>query len=252
MNSYLKNLSKIEFVVSYACTGRCIHCSEGDHELNGERIEPSVAADAVCRICRDYDIKTVMAFGGEPLLYVDAVYAIMQAALESNVPLRQIITNGYFTSNVGRMREVAERLSDCGVNDLLLSVDAFHQQTIPLETVRSFAIEAKRANIPMRLQPAWLVSRDDNNSYNKRTREILESLSDLSIAVGEGNVVFPEGNAARYLAEFFVHAKPENPYETDPYDVRCISFSPNGDVLGANAYTSDVIEILENYTPSMQ
>ena len=47
MNPYLKNLSKIEFVVTYACTGRCKHCSEGDHTSCGEQINPQIAADAV-------------------------------------------------------------------------------------------------------------------------------------------------------------------------------------------------------------
>ena len=132
MNQYLKNLNKIEFVVTYACTGRCKHCSEGDHSSCGERINPEIAADAVQKIAAEYDIKTVMTFGGEPLLYTDAVYAIMKTATELNIPKRQVITNGYFSKNGDKIREVAERLAACGVNDLLLSVDAFHQETIPL------------------------------------------------------------------------------------------------------------------------
>ena len=96
MNQYLKNLNKIEFVVTYACTGRCRHCSEGDHTECGERIDPDIAADAVRRIAREYDVKTVMTFGGEPLLYPDAVRRIMTAAKELNIPRRQVITNGYF------------------------------------------------------------------------------------------------------------------------------------------------------------
>ncbi len=31
MNEYVKNLNRIEFVVTMACTGRCKHCSEGEH-----------------------------------------------------------------------------------------------------------------------------------------------------------------------------------------------------------------------------
>ena len=96
MNQYLKNLNKIEFVVTYACTGRCKHCSEGDHTSCGERIDPEIAADAVRKIAAEYDIKTVMTFGGEPLLYTDAVYAIMKTATELKIPKRQVITNGYF------------------------------------------------------------------------------------------------------------------------------------------------------------
>ena len=47
MNPYLKNLKKIEFVITNACTGRCKHCSEGDHTACGERIDPETAASAV-------------------------------------------------------------------------------------------------------------------------------------------------------------------------------------------------------------
>ena len=249
MNEYLKNLNKIEFVVTYACTGQCKHCSEGEHTACGERIDPEIAADAVRRISAEYGIKTVMTFGGEPLLYTDAVYAIMKCAMEMNVPKRQVITNGYFSKNPERIRDVAEGLCRCGVNDLLLSVDAFHQQTIPLDTVRLFAKEAKRCSIPIRLQPAWLVSREDGNPYNVKTREILDSFADMDIPIGDGNIVFPEGNALRYLSEYFTDACPENPYVENAHDVRCVSFEPNGDVLGKNAYKNDIMEILKDYAP---
>ena len=249
MNQYLKNLNKIEFVVTNVCTGRCKHCSQGDHMACDERINPQIAADAVRRVAEKYEIQTVMTFGGEPLLYTDAVYAIMTAAKERNIPRRQVITNGYFSKDPEKIRAVAERLAECGVNDLLLSVDAFHQETIPLEVVKSFAAEAKKRNVPMRLSPAWLINPDDGNPYDQRTRAILESFSELEIPVGEGNIVFPEGNALKYLSAYFVDRKPENPYVEDPRDVRCLSFSPNGDVLDGNAYEKDIMKIIKDYTP---
>ena len=101
----------------------------------------------------------------------------------------------------------------------------------------------------VRFSPAWLVSVTDDNPYNRRTREILNSLADLELPVGEGNVIFPEGNARKHLAAYFMDTLPENPYVEDPYDVRCVSFSPNGDVLGGNVYRQDVLEILGKYTP---
>lgn len=249
MNAYLKNLNKAEFAVTYACTGKCKHCSEGEHGLQGERIEPSVAAEAVEKICSVYGIKTVMAFGGEPLLHPEAVYAVMNAAYKMNVPKRQVITNGYFSKDPQVIRSTARHLAECGVNDLLLSADAFHQETIPLETVKKFAAEAKKNGIPIRLQPAWLVSPYDDNPYNRKTREILQSFSELQIAENQGNVVFPEGNARIYLAEYFKDVIPENPYKEDPFDVKCISFSPNGDVLNGNVYERDIMDILKSYKP---
>ena len=249
MNQYLKNLNKIEFVVTYACTGKCKHCSEGDHTPCGERIDPQIASNAVRKIEAEYDIKTVMTFGGEPLLYTDAVYEIMKTATELNIPKRQVITNGYFSKNIDKMADIAGNLALCGVNNLLLSVDAFHQETIPLCLVKQFAAEAKACGIPIRLQPAWLVSVADDNPYNRKTREILDSFADMEIPVGEGNIIFPEGNALKYLAGHFTDELPENPYVEDPRDVRCVSFSPNGDVLGGNVYKNDIMEIIKDYTP---
>ena len=135
------------------------------------------------------------------------------------------------------------------MNDLLLSVDAFHQETIPLDAVRAFAAELKGNGVPVRLQPAWLVSPTADNSYNRKTREILDSFCDMDIPESEGNVIFPEGNALKYLADYFTDELPENPYVEDPCDVRCMSFAPNGDVLDGNLYRRDIMEIINNYAP---
>ena len=249
MNCYLKKLNKIEFVITYACTGRCKHCSEGEHSVCGERIEPQIAAEAVRKIAAEYKINTVMAFGGEPLLYPDAVCAIMKAANELNIPKRQVITNGYFSNNADKIREMAQTLAECGVNDLLLSVDAFHQETIPIDIVKSFACEVKKLGVPIRLQPAWLVSVSADNAYNQKTRALLDSFADMEIFENSGNVIFPEGNALKYLSEYFADNSPENPYVEDPRDLRCVSFSPNGDVLNGNIYKSDIMEIINGYAP---
>ena len=190
-----------------------------------------------------------MTFGGEPLLCPDAVYMIMNTSTELNIPCRQVISNGYFSKDVEEIRDVAKRLSECRVNDLLLSVDAFHQETIPLDAVKFFALEAKRNGISARFQPAWLVNPDAKNPYNEKTHEILRSLSDTKLPVSDGNIVFPEGNALLYLAEYFTDSSPENPYADDPLDIRCLSFSPNGDILGGNIYREDIMDIIKNYEP---
>ena len=191
-----------------------------------------------------------MTFGGEPLLHQEAVYAIHSAAKEMQIPRRQIITNGYFTKDVGQMREVASKLAACGVNDLLLSVDAFHQETIPLDVVRNFAIAVKESGIPIRLQPAWLVSPTDQNVYNRETCKVLQSFADLQIPQSAGNVIFPEGNAKKFLSEYFADVSSQNPYIEDPHDVRCLSFSANGEILDGNFYKTDILEILQQYNPT--
>jgi len=249
MNSYFKNLNKIEFVVTYACTGRCKHCSEGEHSTSGEHIDPEIAAKAVKELAFEYPLQTVMTFGGEPLLFPEVVYSVMKAATECGVPKRQLITNGYFSAIIDRIRTVAQGIAEAGVNDLLLSVDAFHQETIPLETVKLFAKALKDCGVPVRLHPAWLVSPEDDNPYNRKTREILHSFASMELYENEGNVVFPSGNALKYLAEYFADTQPENPYIEDPYNIKCISVDPDGALLGGNLYRQSIMEIIKDYDP---
>lgn len=251
MNPYLKNLSKIEFVITNACTGRCKHCSQGEHKSSGAYIDPILAADTVRLVTESFDIKTVMTFGGEPLLYPETVYAVQRAALKAGVEKRQLITNGFFTMDIDKMRETAKRLYECGVNDLLLSVDAFHAECIPMDIVKAFALEVQNAGIPIRTQPAWLVGKEDDNPYNLKTKELLCEFKAFGIEENEGNIIFPEGNALLYLKEYFREVIPDNPYVEDPFDVKCLSVDPKGSVLDGNVYKNGIAEILKKYDPDV-
>lgn len=252
MNPCFENLNRIEFVMTYACTGRCKHCSEGEHTSisAGGHIDGKTAAKAVRELCSRFKIDSIMTFGGEPLLLPDDVCEIHSAALKAGIPKRQIITNGYFSKDSKVIKSVAERLAKSGVNALLLSVDAFHQEHIPIEPVAEFALAAKAAGIPIKSQPAWLVSEQDDNPYNLQTREILAHFAQLGIQPSEGNVIFPEGNALKYLAEYFnAENLPHNPYVEDPCDIRAVCVSPDGSLLGGNINKSGIIDILERYKP---
>ena len=250
MNPYLQNLNRIEFVITYACTGRCKHCSEGDRLGNGEYIAAEAAAKAVKDICRQYHIESLMTFGGEPLLRPEVVCRIHKTAREMNIPKRQLITNGYFCKDNARIVEVAKKLAESGVNDILLSVDAFHQERIPLEPVKIFAKAVQETGISLRMQPAWLVSAEDDNAYNRVTKELLKEFVEMGIAINDGNVIFPKGNALKYLGDFFdPKIEYTSPYEDNPEDMRTASFLPNGDVLGGNIYQKEIGEIIESYYP---
>lgn len=248
MNEYVKNLNRIEFVVTMACTGKCKHCSEGDHSSYTGHIDADAAANAVYEICKNYKIESLMTFGGEPLLYPEVVCKIHKTASESGIPNRDLITNGFFTKDCNRIKEVVEALAENGVSKILLSVDAFHQETIPLEIVKYFAECVRETDICIKLSPAWLVSENDNNNYNVKTREIIREFDYLNIPTGSGNIIFPSGNAIKYLGEYFDdNVEYSSPYEENPRDIRAISFSPNGDVLNGNVYQKNIIDILNEY-----
>lgn len=247
MNKYLKNLNRIEFVVTMACSGRCKHCSQGSH-ISSDHINPEIAEQAIYDICSNYKIESLMTFGGEPLLYPETVCRIHSAAKKMNIPQRELITNGYFSKSVNRIKEVARMLAESGVESICLSVDAFHQETIPLDYVKEFAKAVLREDISIHTHPAWLVSVDDNNTYNLQTRELLNEFSEMGIAQSSGNVIFPSGNALKYLGKYFEESvEYDNPYRENPKDIKTISFSANGDVLNGNINDNSILEIIKSY-----
>lgn len=207
INKYLKNLNRVEFLITYDCTGKCRHCSVGECEQSGICLDADIAASALSDIAEKYKITSVMTFGGESLLYPESVIAIHSKATELGIEKRQVITNGFFSKDEERIKSVAEALSKCGVNDILLSVDAFHQETIPLESVKYFAEMLVGFGASVRTNPAWLVSREDRNEYNVRTEKILREFDALGISEGSGNIIFPQGNAIKYLGDYFKAGK---------------------------------------------
>ncbi len=247
INKYLKNLRRIEFVVTDACTGKCKHCSQGEHSKNG-CLDKNKAADVIRKISRIYNINSVMTFGGEALLFPDVVCEIHKAAKENGIFNRQLITNGYFSEDKQKIKYVADQLTDSGVNEILLSVDAFHQETIPVEYVRLFAEEIMKNNIKIKTNPAWLSGRNAENPYNIMTKHLLEEFIAMGIEEGQGNNVFPEGNALKYFAEYFSEVNDfRNPYAEDPKNIKAISISANGDVLGGNINDTDIADIISFY-----
>lgn len=250
MNKYTQNINRLEFIVTWACTGKCRHCSEGEKLTRGGFIDGGAAAQAVRRAAEKYGIQSVMTFGGEPLLNPDAVYLIHAAARDAGIPRRQVITNGYFSREKETIRTAAKRLRECGANDVLLSADAFHQEHIPLEPVVQFARALMEEQVPLRISPAWLVGPEADNPWNERTCEILTVFSDMGIRIGKGNIIFPAGNALKYLAEYFDPEHPaENPYEDDPLNVTAVSVGPDGSALNGNICEEDILDIIERYVP---
>jgi len=262
LNNYM-DIKRIEFSVTNACTSRCKHCSVGNASNQIKiNINKNLATTLVSELSKKYDIESVMTFGGEPLLYADTVCAIHKVASEKGIPKRQIVTNGYFSEDYGRISTVAKALKQSGINSLLLSIDAFHREHISLDKVYLFAKAVSDECISgFKLHPAWVVKREEHNKYNEETEECLNYFVDLQIPITQGNNIFPSGNAAIYLSEFY-EKKPINlsmkcgeaPYTERLDNVETIAINPNGDVVVCcfiigNIYCDNIIDIVRQYNP---
>jgi MoaA/NifB/PqqE/SkfB family radical SAM enzyme len=264
VNPYL-DLHRLEFSVTYRCSAHCLHCQVEDELRRAEpaSVDPDLGAGIVHRVAQAYPLRSLMTFGGEPLLYPEAVCAIHQAAREEGIAHRSIITNASVPRSEAAFRALARRLVDCGVNAVLISVDAFHQACIPVEVVERNARALDDAGIEELVwNPCWVVSREHDNPWNQRTREVLDALSHLSAREDEGNVVQPDGHARDSLAEFLPPKVPlpagtcgDMPY-TGPLDaIGSIGIEPDGavtichELAIGNAAHEDILDVLQRYDP---
>lgn len=261
LNKYIINIDRLEFTVTNCCTGKCKHCSEGD--LSGDKkLDKEKAVSAIKDLASVYDIRSIMTFGGEALLYPETVCAIHEKAAECNIPNRQLITNGCFSKDEEQIVEVAKQLNKAGVNDILLSVDCFHAEKLPLEWVYTFARAlCENYHGRFRLQPTWVNDESDNNPYNIKTKECLSYFDDLNIERNDGDSIFPSGNAVKYLSEYF-EKKPidmnfkcgDELYTTSLDNINELMIDCNGDVLACNFPIGNIMEnnilnIITEYNP---
>jgi hypothetical protein len=256
---------RLEFGVTNRCNSHCQHCFVEEEQRRSvpAAIDRALAVEIVRKVAQAYRPSSLMTFGGEPLLYPDVTCAIHAAAAACGIPRRSIITNAGVPRAEGKARDLARRLAESGVTGMSISVDGFHQEHVPLEVAARNVRAYLDAGIPsLRWNPCWVVSVDDDNPWNRRTREVLAALAHLPVEADEGNVVQPDGQARQRLAEYMPPRTPmpvgsceDVPYGARLDEVTCIGIEPDGGVsicwdwtIG-NADQEDILSILDGYDP---
>jgi len=265
MNRYLA-VNRLEFAITYLCNSKCKHCQLGGEEERRKfpsHIDKDLAVKIVRKIGKKYSPKSIMTFGGEPLLYPEIVYAIHKEALKVGIPVRDVITNGLWSRKTEKIQETANNLVKSGVNKVSISVDFFHQEYVPLKLVRKAAESILKAGIAhVSWDPCWVVSKDHDNPYNRKTRAILDELKELPIEEGEGNIAQPEGRATLWLKDFLPRRTKmpkgkcgDIPYTEELDSVKTIYVEPDGRIAVCNEFyignasETDIIDIIERYDP---
>jgi MoaA/NifB/PqqE/SkfB family radical SAM enzyme len=259
------DIDHLEFMVTYRCNSQCRHCYIRQSQKVGHptAIDVHLASRIVEELVQEYSLQSIMILGGEPLLYPDIVCAILETARRKGIPCREIITNAGRPDSEGEFRSVAFHLAESGVSRILISVDSFHQQFIPLDIVKRNVKALIDAGIAeLEWNPCWLIDRDHDNLWNRSTKEVLQLLKPLGIQESAGNVVQPLGNALTNLAEFMPARTscPQGVCEDVPYAQRLdkigsISIEPDGSIaicqafVIGNAGAQDINQILRSYNP---
>ncbi|MCP4201198.1 MAG: radical SAM protein [bacterium] len=130
-------------MLGYGCNARCRSCLWGDLLNRKDRMS---AEDACAWVDQAYglgELRLVGFSGGEPFVFLETMKEVMRYAKETYDLPSVAVTNAFWAKTPRAAREQLGALYDLGLRQLLLSVDDFHQEWIPLERVRN-ALEASR------------------------------------------------------------------------------------------------------------
>jgi len=230
------NLKRLEFTLTTKCNSECIYCQAEASPLNNEVMDVEDAHGYLTETYAVSKLESFLVFGGEPMLFPSRAISIFEKARRLNILRIEMLTNEIWGKNKRRAEELATRLKASGLNELGISVDAFHLQFIPLEYPRNAAQASVAAGID---QVTWNVavveSLKSENEWDKKTAEVLKVLEPVGIDAHVHRII-PVGRATRNLQQFFRQESLDGPCAGDPIlenaltNPECITIEPSGEV----------------------
>jgi len=179
------NLKGIGFVLSLRCNIKCRHCAP----RAGPEHTQEMASSDVCRWLEEakkIDGMRLAEFtGGEPFIYKDLETVVAKAGeLFHHV---MVLTNAFWATDPERAKDVLSPLVAAGLNTLSISADDFHQEFVPLQSVRNAISAAKRLGIACVIQQAGYpknsISPDELKCFRGKSLFLKYGVSPLGRAV---------------------------------------------------------------------
>jgi hypothetical protein len=167
----------LDLILTYQCTSRCAHCCyragpDGGETMTLAEVERYLAGVA------NQPIEWILLFGGEPFLVYDLLRASVALAAQRASVL--VFTNGSWATDPGTARQLLGRLQEAGLDQIMFSVDAFHQEHVSLERI-AVGIEAAQSlgYGTIEIDNRCLGEPHTENVFNRRTRDLMKRLSGL-------------------------------------------------------------------------
>lgn len=209
-------LKRLEFTLTTKCNSRCIHCQADASPLRKGVMQVKDALDYLTEATAVSNLQSFMVFGGEPMLYPKRAIATFKKASQLRIPKIEMITNGVWGKSRATAEKLARKLKTAGLNDLNISVDAFHVQHIPLEYPINAALASLKAGIEkVTWNVAVIESLNANNKYDKKTAQILKTLKPIGLNAHTFKIV-PAGRAIQNLRQYFQPTPLFGPCEGEP------------------------------------
>ena len=120
-------------ITNYVCTAACRHCMfASSYNLPKEYISREMA-EKLARLLRKSGTYSVHIGGGEPFMNFEALTTLITCLNEQGIGVDYIETNAFWCKDEKFTRDRLMQLRALGVETVMVSVDPFHIEYVPLE-----------------------------------------------------------------------------------------------------------------------
>jgi len=247
-------LSGITWLLSYRCNLSCRHCF---FDVDGplQLLDHELARKALASLKQVEPLAWQHVSGGEPLLFERELHGLLEVLQASGSKTIGVATNGFWADSPQRAKLTVSQLKKRGVNGLCLSADGYHQQSVPLDHVRTAAGQVFAQGLGKHSFVVHCYPTGEEPTVVSDHFAI--PLAPVPVRkIGKGSSL-----AAKSLAGN-EHVLPDSPCrnlccclgETSPFEPQMVWIDPYGNVMICygliigNLHSNSLASILENYS----
>jgi len=165
------------FLVTHKCNAECKHCIYQSSPRQDALIRLEDVRRDLINLKSNWPVGTVCFSGGEPLLYFELLTNLVREVKAQDITCA-ILTNAFWGENQSIARKYVGGLKDAGLDQMHISVDAFHQEFVPIDAVKGVIRVSKEAGIGhIAINAKSLGDPDMDNPYNRQTKVIYPHFS---------------------------------------------------------------------------
>lgn len=120
-------------ITNYVCTAACRHCMFASAPDCGQDYITPEMSEQLAALLEEAGTPGVHIGGGEPFMNFPALCALIEALNRHGIGIDYIETNAFWAADEDFARKRLTKLKDLGVTTVMVSVDPFHIEYVPLE-----------------------------------------------------------------------------------------------------------------------
>ena len=120
-------------ITNYNCSAACRHCMFCSSPGAGKDFITPDAAERIARKLAQAGVFSMHIGGGEPFLSFEALVTLLKAMLKEGIGVDYIETNAFWAQDDVKIMHRLRVLQGMGVDTVMVSVDPFHIEYVPLE-----------------------------------------------------------------------------------------------------------------------